>query len=63
MAEGKAVSKKELLEKLRQLATKDPESLVAVQAEPDINLKLVVEVMDLARSAGIKHLASTSPGP
>jgi biopolymer transport protein ExbD len=54
---GDVVTKEKLAEDLKKLATKDPKSRVVVQADDEVAHKLVVEVMDLAKSAGIKNLA------
>jgi biopolymer transport protein ExbD len=57
MLGGEAVSKDSLKEKLTKLAAEKPEAFVVVQADEKIKHQLVVEVMDLAKSAGIKNLA------
>jgi biopolymer transport protein ExbD len=54
---GDVVTKEKLAEDLKKLAAKDPESRVVVQADDEVAHKLVVEVMDLAKSAGIQNLA------
>jgi biopolymer transport protein ExbD len=54
---GDVVTKEKLAEDLKKLAAKDPKSRVVVQADDEVAHKLVVEVMDLAKSAGIKNLA------
>ena len=57
MLAGDVVTKEKLVEDLKKLAAKDPKSRVVVQADDEVAHKLVVEVMDLAKSAGIKNLA------
>ena len=57
MLAGDVVTKEKLVEDLKKLATKDPKSRVVVQADDEVAHKLVVEVMDLAKSAGIQNLA------
>jgi biopolymer transport protein ExbD len=57
MLAGEVVTKEKLAEDLKKLAAKDPKSRVVVQADDEVAHKLVVEVMDLAKSAGIKNLA------
>lgn len=54
---GEVVTKEKLTEDLKKLAAKDPKSRVVVQADDEVAHKLVVEVMDLAKSAGIQNLA------
>lgn len=57
MLAGEVVTKEMLQEKLKKLAAKDPKARVVVQADDQVAHKQVVEVMDLAKSAGISNLA------
>jgi len=57
MLAGDVVTKDKLIEDLKKLAAKDPKSRVVVQADDEVAHKLVVEVMGLAKSAGISNLA------
>ena len=57
MLAGEVVTKEKLVEDLKKLAARDPKSRVVVQADDEVAHKLVVEVMDLAKSAGISNLA------
>jgi biopolymer transport protein ExbD len=56
MLAGEVVTREILQEKLKDLATKDPKSRVVVQADDDVAHKKVVEVMDLAKSAGVEDI-------
>jgi biopolymer transport protein ExbD len=60
MLAGDVVTKDKLVEDLKKLTAKDPKSRVVVQADDEVAHKLVVEVMDLAKSAGIQNLAVTT---
>ena len=57
MLAGEVVTKEKLKDALQKQAGKDPQSRVVVQADDEVPYKLVVEVMDLAKSAGIQNLA------
>ena len=57
MLAGEVVTKEKLQDALQNLATKDPQARVVVQADDEVPYKQVVEVMDLAKSAGIQNLA------
>ena len=57
MLAGEVVTKEKLKDALQKQAGKDPQSRVVVQADDEVPYKLVVEVMDLAKTAGIQNLA------
>lgn len=57
MLAGEVVTREKLKEDLKKLAAKDPKSRVVVQADEAVAHQKVVEVMDLAKSAGIVNLA------
>ncbi len=57
MLAGEVVTKEKLVENLKNLAAKDPKSRVVVEADDEVAHKLVTEVLDLAKSAGIQNLA------
>jgi biopolymer transport protein ExbD len=51
------LSLEDLIERLRATARTDPETLVVIEADENTAHKHVVEVMDRARSAGLRRLA------
>ncbi len=53
------VSAKELAEKLVALARRDAETTLVVSADKDAGHGKVVEVLDIARSAGLRRFAVT----
>ena len=58
----RSVDLKELGNGLQELSTKDPETLVIVQADEAVPHGRVVEVMDLAKGAGLHRLAIATRG-
>jgi biopolymer transport protein ExbD len=57
MLAGEVVGKEKLQEELKKLAAENPQARVIVRADDEVAHKQVIEVMDLAKSAGIQNLA------
>jgi len=59
---GQVLSQDELKAKFADAAQRSTETTVVVQADSGVNHGRVVEVMELARSAGLDHLAIATQG-
>jgi biopolymer transport protein ExbD len=58
---GETISKEKLQDELLKLAAKDPQARIVVQADDGVAHQRLVEVLDLAKSAGIQNLAIATP--
>ena len=54
--DGEAVSEGDLESRLQKAVKEDPDALLVIQADTNVFHGKVVEVMDLAKTVGIKHL-------
>ncbi|MHB8418054.1 MAG: ExbD/TolR family protein [Myxococcales bacterium] len=60
---GKVVSDDELKSRLADAHARDPDTTVVVQADTGVTHGKVVAVMELARTAGLDHLAIATQSP
>lgn len=62
VVEGKSLSPDELSDRIRSLKDQDPRATVIVQADREVSHGRVVEVLDAAKSAGLKSVAIATRG-
>jgi len=57
MVDSTAVNFAQLFDELKKITDKNPQAVVVIQADKNVTHGVVVKIMDIARSSGIKKIA------
>lgn len=60
--DGEAIALSELSERLRQVMAENPEQVLILEADRRVGYGTVIEAIDLARQAGVKHISAFTEG-